>query len=282
MKFKRKENASPILAKRQENPPPTIEKRIPLTDDLLWGVHPVYEALLETPERLTEILLVKDRKGKKLEEIAELARQKKVKIILLSAFRLIGEGAAEIRHQGILARTSSVPVLPFAALMEKFAALVAKGERPRIVACDSLQDPHNVGAIIRSALAAGAMGVILTRERSAPLSGTVEKSSAGAVSHIDICQVTNLVSALQSLKKAGAWVFGAVKDATAQSLYATDLRVPACVVVGSEGQGIRPLVRRECDIVLSIPMVGRLDSLNSSVAAAVILFEALRQNSGGE
>ena len=268
-----------MAVNRQDRPAPVIEKRIPLSDDLLWGIHPIYEALKETPERLTEILLVKDRKGKKLEEIAELARRHKVKVSLLSGFRLTGDGAEEVRHQGILARTTAVTTLPFAALVEKFAALVAQGERPRIVACDSLQDPHNVGAIIRSALAAGAMGVILTRERSAPLSGTVEKSSAGAVSHIDICQVTNLVTALQGLKKAGAWVFGAVKEGSAQSLYATDLRVPACVVVGSEGQGIRPLVRRECDIVLSIPMVGRLDSLNSSVAAAVILFEAVRQNS---
>lgn len=279
MKYKPKNSATPTPVTRQERPAPLIEKRIPLSDDLLWGIHPIYEALKETPERLTEILLVKDRKGKKLEEIAELARRHKVKISLLSGFRLTGDGAEEVRHQGILARTTAVTTLPFAALVEKFAALVAKGEKPRIVACDSLQDPHNVGAIIRSALAAGAMGVILTRERSAPLSGTVEKSSAGAVSHIDICQVTNLVTALQGLKKAGAWVFGAVKDGSAQSLYATDLRVPACVVVGSEGQGIRPLVRRECDIVLSIPMVGRLDSLNSSVAAAVILFEAVRQNS---
>ena len=122
--------------------------------------------------------------------------------------------------------------------------------------------------------------MILTRERSAPLSGTAVKASAGAVSHIDICQVTNLVAALKKIKEAGAWVFGAVKDGAAQSLYATDFRLPACVVVGSEGTGIRPLVRRECDILISIPMAGSLDSLNSSVAAAVILFEAMRQNAG--
>ena len=97
------------------------------------------------------------------------------------------------------------------------------------------------------------------------------------MSHIDICQVTNLVSALKELKKAGFWIFGAVKEAEAHSLYETDLAVPACLVVGSEGKGIRPLVKKECDVLISIPMAGSLDSLNSSVAAAVILFEAMRQ-----
>lgn len=118
----------------------------------------------------------------------------------------------------------------------------------------------------------------MTRERSAPLGGTAAKASAGAMSHIALCQVTNLVSALKKLKKAGAWVFGAVKDADASSLYDTDLNVPACVVVGGEGSGLRPLVKKECDMLISIPMAGDLDSLNSSVAAAVILFEALRQS----
>ncbi|MBU1140766.1 MAG: RNA methyltransferase, partial [Proteobacteria bacterium] len=101
--------------------------------------------------------------------------------------------------------------------------------------------------------------------------------AAGAMSHIDICQVTNLATSLQALKKAGAWIFGAVKDAEAQSLYEADLAVPACVVVGSEGQGIRPLVRKQCDVLISIPMEGQLDSLNSSVAAGVIMFEMSRQ-----
>ncbi len=146
-----------------------------------------------------------------------------------------------------------------------------------LMICDSLQDPHNLGAIIRSALASGAAGVIVTRERSAPLGGTAAKASAGAMSHIAICQVTNLVAALKDLKNAGFWIFGAVKESEAQSLYATDLTVPSCLVVGSEGKGIRPLVKRECDVLISIPMAGTLDSLNSSVAAAVILFEARRQ-----
>jgi len=253
------------------------ERRIRLTEDLIWGVHPVFEALTEEPERITEIILHREKRRGKLEEIIELARLKNVKITFATALRLIGEGASSVRHQGVLAKTSQAPLLSFEEMVERFATRVQNGEKPRLVACDSLQDPHNLGAIIRSALASGATGVILTRERSAPLSGTAAKASAGAVSHIDICQVTNLVAALKKIKEAGAWVFGAVKDTTAQSLYATDFNLPACIVVGSEGQGIRPLVRKECDILISIPMAGTLDSLNSSVAAAVILFEVMRQ-----
>jgi len=254
------------------------EKRIRVSDDLLWGTHPVVEALTREPDRVTEVILVKERRGKKQEEIVELARKAGVKVSFVTGLRLSGEGASQVRHQGVLARISASALLDFDQLVEKFAARVAAGERPRLVICDSLQDPHNLGAIIRSALASGAGGVVLTRERSAPLGGVAAKSSAGAMSHIDISQVTNLVSALQKLKRAGAWIFGAVKDEAAQSVYTTDLHVPACIVVGSEGKGIRPLVKKECDILISIPMAGNLDSLNSSVAAAVILFEAMRQS----
>ena len=256
-----------------------VERRIRLTEDLIWGVHPVFEALTQEPERITEIILHRERRGGKLEEIIELARQHGIKTSFSPSLRLIGEGAATVRHQGVLAKTSQAPLLSFEALVERYATMVQNGQKPRLVACDSLQDPHNLGAIIRSALASGAVGVILTRERSAPLGGVAAKASAGAVSHIDICQVTNLVAALKKIKEAGAWVFGAVKDKEAQSLYTSDFNLPACIVIGSEGQGIRPLVRKECDILLSIPMAGNLDSLNSSVAAAVILFEAMRQTS---
>jgi 23S rRNA (guanosine2251-2'-O)-methyltransferase len=253
------------------------ERRIRLTDDLLWGIHPVAEALEHEAERLTEIILQKEKKGGKWEKIIELARTKGVKLSFISSLRLTGPESAQVRHQGIVARTCQTSLLPFADLLERFADRVQKGECPRLIACDSLQDPHNLGAIIRSAHASGCSGVVLTRERSAPLSGTAAKASAGAISHIDICQVTNLTESLKQLKEAGAWIFGAVKDASAQSIFMTDFDLPACIVVGGEGQGIRPLVRKQCDILISIPMLGTLDSLNSSVAAGIILFEILRQ-----
>ncbi len=253
------------------------ERRIRFSEDLIWGIHPIFETLKETPRRLSEIILVKERKGGKWEDIIELARRQGVKLSFVEAIKLTGADSSQVRHQGIVARLNQVDFLPLDDLVARFAKRVKNGEKPRLIACDSLQDPHNLGAIIRSAHASGAIGVLLTRERSAPLGGTAAKSSAGAVAHIDICQVANLSVALQKFKDAGAWIFGAIKDAEAQSLYTTDLSLPACFVVGSEGQGIRPLVRKQCDVLLSIPMEGTLDSLNSSVAAGVILFEAMRQ-----
>lgn len=253
------------------------EKRIKITDDLLWGVHPVFEALSQEPERINEIVVQKGRKGGKIEELIELARKEKIKIDFVNSFTLTGPDAGQARHQGVVARTLQTALLPFEDMLAFFKQQVEQGQNPRLVVCDSLQDPHNLGAVVRSALASGMDGVLVTRERSAPLGGTAAKSAAGAMSHIAISQVTNLASALKQLKKAGAWIYGAVKDHDAVSLYDTDLTGPACVVVGSEGQGIRPLIKKECDVILSIPMSGTLDSLNSSVAAAVIMFEMMRQ-----
>jgi len=253
------------------------ERKIRLSEDLLWGIHPVIEALEQEIERVSEIFIVKDRKGGKREEIIEKARAAGIKINFMDSLRLVGEDAAQVRHQGVIAKMSQTALIPFEDLLDKFQKLVQQGTNPRIIALDTLQDPHNIGAIIRSAHASGVDGIIATRERSAPIGGTAAKSAAGAMSHIDICQVTNLAQSLQALKDVGAWIFGAIKDTDAQSLYQSDLVLPACVVIGSEGTGIRPLVRKQCDVLLSIPMEGQLDSLNSSVAAGVIMFEMLRQ-----
>lgn len=257
---------------RKEN-----ERKIRLSDDLLWGIHPVFEAIQQESERISEIFIVKDRKGGKREEIIESARAAGIKMHFLDSIRLVGEDASQVRHQGVVAKMSQTNLMPFEDLLDMFQDRVQQGLNPRIIVLDTLQDPHNIGAIIRSAHASGVDAVLVTRERSAPIGGTAAKSAAGAMSHIDICQVTNLTQALQALKDVGAWIFGAVKDAEAQSLYQSDLVLPACVVIGSEGSGIRPLVRKQCDVLLSIPMEGQLDSLNSSVAAGVIMFEMLRQ-----
>lgn len=265
------------MKRNRNDAPQGVEKRIKVSDDLLWGTHPVYETLLHEPNRVSEVILLKDRRGKKQEEIIALAKKAKVKLSFVKTLRLTGEGGSDARHQGVVARTRSTALIDFDDLVKRFEKRVAAGEKPRLLICDSLQDPHNLGAIIRSALASGVTGVVLTRERSAPLGGTAAKASAGAISHIDIAQVTNLADSLKRLKKAGGWVFGAIKDEEAQSIYQTDFNVPACVVVGSEGKGIRPLIKKQCDVLISIPMSGGLDSLNSSVAAAVIMFEALRQ-----
>jgi 23S rRNA (guanosine2251-2'-O)-methyltransferase len=166
-----------------------------------------------------------------------------------------------------------VPVLALDELLLRTRGL--KGP-PLLLALDSIQDPHNLGAIIRSAVAAGVNGLILPKDRSASITGAVIKVSAGSIFHLDICRVTNLVNSFKKLKSENIWIMGAAKDASS-SLYSVDLTVPACLVIGSEGKGLRPLVAEHCDILLSIPMLGSLDSLNASVAAGVIMFEALRQ-----
>ena len=131
------------------------ERRIRLSDDLLWGIHPVTEALENEADRITEIILQKDKKGGKWEKIIGLARMKGIKISFVSSLRLTGPESAQVRHQGIIARTSQTSLLPFADLIERFTVQVKKGENPRLIVCDSLQDPHNLGAIIRSAHASG-------------------------------------------------------------------------------------------------------------------------------
>jgi len=263
--------------KKSDNHHSGNERKIRLSEDLLWGIHPVYEALQQEAERISEIFIVKDRKGGKREEIIETARNAGIKMNFVTSLRLTGEEAYQVRHQGVVAKMSRTSLMPFNDLLDKFGRLVQEGKNPRLIVLDTLQDPHNIGAIIRSAHASGMDGVLLTRERSAPIGGTAAKSAAGAMSHIDICQVTNLAQSLKALKEVGAWVFGAIKDDDAESLYKSDLVLPVCLVVGSEGSGIRPLVRKQCDVLLSIPMEGQLDSLNSSVAAGVIMFEISRQ-----
>ena len=145
-----------------------------------------------------------------------------------------------------------------------------------VVVCDELSDPHNLGAVIRTAECAGAHGVIIPKRRSAGLTAVVAKTSAGAVSHVPVARVANLPSLLKDLKKQGLWIFGAAAEAQT-ALYDADLKGPAAIVIGSEGDGMSRLVRETCDVLVSIPMRGKLNSLNASAAAAILLYEAVRQ-----
>ncbi len=253
------------------------EQRIRYGDDLIWGIHPILEALRNQPQRFVEIFMQSDRRGTVWREISEAARGRRIKLIFVDRLQISGS-PEPLNHQGVAARVAPVPLSDLDEVLDIFRAAIEHGEHPRLMACDSIQDPHNLGAIIRSAHAAGVNHLIVTRERSAPLAGTAEKSSAGAMSKVKICRVTNLSEALKRIKRAGGWIFGAVKDDQAQSIYRTDFNLPACLVIGNEGSGLRPLVKRHCDVLISIPMAGEIDSLNSSVAAAVILFEMLRQS----
>ncbi|MGR0480006.1 MAG: 23S rRNA (guanosine(2251)-2'-O)-methyltransferase RlmB [Candidatus Electronema sp. V4] len=236
-------------------------------ESMLWGINAVSEALRGNPRRLSEILIEKGKAGTRLQEIIDAAREAEVRIRFVELDRVGLPGGC--RHQGVAARQAEAELLPLAEL------LAAAPER--ILLLDSIQDPGNLGSILRSALAAGFGSVVLTSERSAPLTGTVARASAGAVAHLRISRVVNLAEALRQLKSHGYWIYGAVAEPEAQSMYQTDFSGKIGIVIGSEGKGIRPLVQKCCDHLITIPMPGAFNSLNASVAAALVMFEAVRQ-----
>lgn len=176
-------------------------------------------------------------------------------------------------HQGVIA---FVAAHEYSTVDDILKYAESTGRPPLIVVCDEISDPHNLGAIIRSAEAAGAHGIIIPKRRNAGLTAVVAKVSSGALEHIHVARVSNIASALKDLKKRGLWIYGTGLGATA-SLYQTDLRGAAAIVIGSEGDGMGRLVTECCDIVMSIPMLGKTQSLNASAAAAVVLFEVVRQ-----
>ncbi len=242
----------------------------PVSDDLLWGMNTVQEALQQDSRSLTEILIQKGKAGSKLQNIIDIARQEKVRVRFVEQDRM--GVPRNCRHQGVVARQTEARLVPLAELLEQ--ALAGSG---RILILDSIQDPRNLGSILRSSLAAGFKYIILTRERSAPLSGTVARTSAGAVSHLRISQIVNLSDTLKLLKEKGFWIFGSVAERSGQSIYEADFSGRIGLVIGSEGKGIRPLVKKQCDHLVTIPMSTDFDSLNASVAAALIMFEVVRQ-----
>ena len=176
-------------------------------------------------------------------------------------------------HQGVIAVAAAKA---YAAVEDILAAAADKGEKPLIVICDELSDPHNLGAVIRTAECAGAHGVIIPKRRSAGLTAVVAKTSAGAVSYLPVARVANIPALLEDLKKQGLWVFGTAADGTT-ALYDADLKGPAAIVIGSEGDGMSRLTAEKCDFLVSIPMKGHISSLNASAAAAILLYEAVRQ-----
>jgi len=240
------------------------------TEQVIWGIHPVLEALRACPQSIRKIIVDKSS-GSRIEEILKQAHKRSIPVSYELGKAKTGSTEQE-SSQGVYARII-LPTLSLEDLLDKLEK--TKGP-PLLLALDSIQDPHNLGAIIRSAVAAGVNGIILPKDRSAPITGTVIKISAGSAFHIDICRVTNLVNSFKLLKDHGIWIFGTTKDAS-QPLYDVDLTVPACLVIGSEGKGLRPLVAQQCDLNISIPMKSSLDSLNASVAAGIILFEIVRQ-----
>ena len=176
-------------------------------------------------------------------------------------------------HQGVIAL---VAAREYSSVEDILAEAQSRGQAPLIVICDELTDPHNLGAILRSAECAGAHGVIIPKRRSVGLTAVVAKASAGAVEYMKVARVTNITATIEQLKKQGVWIFGTAAEGSIP-MYEADLKGPAAIVIGSEGDGMSRLVRESCDVTVHIPMQGRISSLNASAAASILLYEAVRQ-----
>ena len=240
-------------------------------DGIIEGRNAVTEAL-RAGTAIDKIYLLKGEGDSALGHIASAARERGI-VVSHADRRKLDAMSRTHAHQGVIAVAA---VREYASVEDILAAAKAKGEAPLVVICDELTDPHNLGAVIRTAECAGAHGVVIPKRRSAGLTAVVAKTSAGAVSYLPVARVANLASLLERLKKEGLWIFGAAAEA-ATPLYDADLKGPAAIVIGSEGSGMSLLVAERCDVLVSIPLRGKLNSLNASAAAAVLLYEAVRQ-----
>jgi 23S rRNA (guanosine2251-2'-O)-methyltransferase len=236
---------------------------------IIYGVHPVLEALRAGG---VQRIRLADRAGDRLREVIDLAAAHGVRVERLpsEAIERLARGAT---HQGVVADVEDVPSYGL-------SDLVAGAGAPLIVVLDGIEDPHNFGAILRTADAAGVDGVVVQSRHSAARAGATAKTSAGALAHVRIAEVVNIARALEELKKLGVWTVGLAGEA-GKAYDQVDLTGPTAIVMGAEGPGLRRLVRESCDFLVSIPMRGHVGSLNVSVAAGVALFEAVRQRRVG-
>lgn len=243
-------------------------------DGIIEGRNAVLEAL-RSGAAVDKLYLAKGEVDAALRHLASTAREKGAVVVECDRRKLDAMSVTHA-HQGVIAVTS---VREYADVDDILDVAREKGEPPLIVVCDELSDPHNLGAVIRTAECAGAHGVIIPKRRSAGLTAVVAKTSAGAVSYVPVARVPNLTACLKELKDKGLWVYGATAAGDTQ-LYQADLKGPAAIVIGSEGFGMSRLVEETCDVRVSIPMKGQLNSLNASAAAAILLYEAVRQRLG--
>ena len=243
----------------------------PEAEGLIEGRNAVAETL-RSGAPIDKLYIAKGETDRTLGRIAAAARKSGV-VVVEADRRKLDAMSVTPSHQGVIALAAAQAYASVEDILQK---AVERGEPPLLVVCDEISDPHNLGAIIRTAECAGAHGVIIPKRRSAGLTAVVAKTSAGAVSYMPVARVPNIPALLKDLKKQGIWVFGTAAGGSV-ALYEADLRGPAAIVIGSEGDGMGRLVRESCDFLVSIPMRGRISSLNASAAAAVLLYEAVRQ-----
>ncbi len=239
-------------------------------EDIIFGRGPVLEAL-KNSHPIEKIIIKSGPYAKSLIPVIDLAKKNNIIIQQADGARLDKMAEGE-NHQGVVAMVSAYK---YATLEDILKKAEDKGESPFVVICDKITDPHNLGAIIRTANCVGAHGVIIPKHESAGVNSVVMKTSVGAVEYTPVAKVTNLATTIDELKDKGFWVTAA--DMDGQAMYDIDLKGSIALVVGSEGKGVSRLVREKCDFIASIPMYGEINSLNASVAAGVLMYEALRQ-----
>lgn len=242
--------------------------------DYLYGINPIHEAFQSDGRQPLELLVVGGERNDRLNDLVAQAKQRNLKVISHDR-RELDRLAGHNHHQGVLLKLTPYAYSDLDVLLQCWRD---SGKPAFFLLLDGVTDPHNFGAILRTAEVAGCHGVIVAKDRSCPVTSVVEKTAAGALSHIPLCQVTNLARTIDELKSAGIWCYGLAGDEGGQELFSTNLRGPLALVVGSEGKGLRLNVRNHCDGLLAIPMLGQVNSLNASVAAGVALFESVRQN----
>jgi 23S rRNA (guanosine2251-2'-O)-methyltransferase len=235
----------------------------------MYGIHAVEEALRSDASRIERICVQRGQRNPRIQELVDLSRDKHVQISFEDKSWLDRKAEGQ-RHQGILCYVSEIPTLTVEDLLEQ------AGSPGLILILDGIEDPRNLGAILRSAEVSGADGVILPQRRTAGLSATAVKSSAGAATHVKVARTGNTVAAIDLLKKSGYWILGLASEA-GKPLWEADFSVPTALVLGNEGSGLHRLVKERCDLLFSIPVRGRISSHNVSVAAGISLYEVLRQ-----
>ncbi len=242
-------------------------------DDIIIGRNAVAEAL-RSGRTVDSILVARGDRSGTLGKIIGECRERGI-VVKEADARKLDYLCGHSNHQGIVAFTA---VHEYASIEDILALAESRGEKPFVIICDELEDPHNLGAVLRTAEAAGAHGVIVPKRRSASLSYAVGKASAGALEYVPVARVANITAAISELKEKGLWIYGAETGGT--NWCEQDYTGAVALVIGSEGQGLGRLVKEKCDFIVTLPMKGKINSLNASVAAGILMFEAARQRAG--
>lgn len=243
-----------------------------MQEDIIYGINPVLEALRAERQTLRQIFIAEGKYGPSFQNLRQLAEEKRIPLHVRPQ-EAMNKLARTEHHQGVIGFRAE---FPYASWEDLIHSIRSAPGRAVVLLLDSIQDPQNLGSLIRTAEAGGARGIVLPKDRAAGVTPAAVKASAGAAAHIPVVRVTNLASALEELKKEGFWIVGA--DARAKkNLYEMKWDMNVGLVIGSEGKGIRPLILKKCDFTLSIPMRGKVSSLNASIAGAIILYEIIRQ-----